>query len=222
MYEPDVTLTDYLIAVECLAIAGLLINARLANVAARRALIGLFASLGLAGVLGGTSHGFFPEGEGFASSVIWAGTLLAIGTAAWSGWAVFAWTSFEPGPARVISGAAGLIFCLYAFYIVAIDQAYLVAILHYAPASLALLVVFFIRAVQSRALLAWTGFCGVLLTFVAAGVQQAGLALHPLYFNHNAAYHMIQFIALFLFYKGARWSCDQPILFSKPAALPAI
>jgi hypothetical protein len=46
---------------------------------------------------------------------------------------------------------------------------------------------------------------GLLLTFVAAGVQQAGIAVHPVYFNHNALYHVIQGVALFLIFVGARW-----------------
>jgi len=32
---------------------------------------------------------------------------------------------------------------------------------------------------------------------VAAAVQQARIALHPNYFNHNALYHLLQAIALF-------------------------
>ena len=38
---------------------------------------------------------------------------------------------------------------------------------------------------------------GVVLTFVAAGVQVGEIALHPQWFNHNALYHLIQVIALF-------------------------
>ena len=39
---------------------------------------------------------------------------------------------------------------------------------------------------------------GIISTFAAAGVQQTGLAMHPIYFNHNALYHLIQGLALFM------------------------
>jgi hypothetical protein len=42
------------------------------------------------------------------------------------------------------------------------------------------------------------------LTFVAAAVQQARVALHPRYFDHNALYHLIQAAGLYLVFRGAR------------------
>lgn len=45
---------------------------------------------------------------------------------------------------------------------------------------------------------------GLPLTFVAAAVQQAGVALHPTYFDHNALYHLVQAVALWLFFLGFR------------------
>ena len=45
------------------------------------------------------------------------------------------------------------------------------------------------------AALGW-GIIGLVLTFVAAGVQQAALGVHPRYFDHNALYHLIQGLAL--------------------------
>jgi hypothetical protein len=43
----------------------------------------------------------------------------------------------------------------------------------------------------------------MVLTLVAAVVQQRRIALHPAYFNHNALYHAIQAIALGMIYLGA-------------------
>jgi hypothetical protein len=36
----------------------------------------------------------------------------------------------------------------------------------------------------------------------AAG-QQAGVALHPVHFDHNAVYHVVQAVALYLLYRTA-------------------
>jgi hypothetical protein len=44
----------------------------------------------------------------------------------------------------------------------------------------------------------------VALSFVAAAVQQTETSLHPLYFNHNALYHLIQAFALLLIFLAAR------------------
>ncbi len=39
---------------------------------------------------------------------------------------------------------------------------------------------------------------------VAAGVQQLGIALHPVYFDHNALYHLIQAVAVLMLFLSAR------------------
>jgi kynureninase len=45
---------------------------------------------------------------------------------------------------------------------------------------------------------------GLILTFVASAVQIGRVALHPVYFNHNALYHAVQAIALALLYVALR------------------
>jgi hypothetical protein len=44
----------------------------------------------------------------------------------------------------------------------------------------------------------------VLVSVAAAGLQQAGIGIHPAYFDHNAVYHVLQGIALVLLYLGFR------------------
>jgi hypothetical protein len=46
--------------------------------------------------------------------------------------------------------------------------------------------------------------------FVAAGIQQGGIGLHPVYFNHNALYHLVQGIALALIFLAARGLLREP------------
>jgi hypothetical protein len=43
---------------------------------------------------------------------------------------------------------------------------------------------------------------GILVSFLAALVQQSGLALHPS-FNHNDLYHVVQMVGMVLLYRGA-------------------
>ncbi|MGH9399050.1 MAG: DUF6962 family protein [Thermoanaerobaculia bacterium] len=41
--------------------------------------------------------------------------------------------------------------------------------------------------------------------FIAAGIEQAGVGLHPVYLDHNALYHVIQAGALLMLFLGFRW-----------------
>ena len=43
-----------------------------------------------------------------------------------------------------------------------------------------------------------------LLSVLAALLQQARIAIHPVYFDHNALYHVVQAAALVLLYFGFR------------------
>ncbi len=167
MHEPDVTLTDYLLALECLIFVGLIFRTHAAHAVARVGLLGVFGSLAAAAILGGTSHGFFPDHESAAYKAIWIATMLSIGAATWGAWIVFAWTSFAASAARVVTIVTALIFAGYAAYVIFIDQPYLAAIAHYALVSLALMIVFAVRAAQSRARPAVLGLLGLVLTFVA-------------------------------------------------------
>jgi hypothetical protein len=93
----------------------------------------------------------------------------------------------------------------YSVVVMFIVQTFRVAILNYLPASIFLLVVFFLTYVRVRKGPVLIGLVGIVLTFVAAGVQQAGVVVHPIYFDHNALYHVIQAVALFMIFWSARW-----------------
>jgi len=43
---------------------------------------------------------------------------------------------------------------------------------------------------------------GLALSAVAALLQASRVAIHPIYFDHNAVYHVLQAIALVLLYLG--------------------
>lgn len=89
---------------------------------------------------------------------------------------------------------------LFALVVTFLERHFLVAVLHYAPAIAWLLVaavVTYRRLGQGAALV---GAMGIGLTFVASSMQAAGLALHPVYFDHNALYHVIQGVALYLIF----------------------
>ena len=86
-----------------------------------------------------------------------------------------------------------------------VSRWFLVAIVHYVPATLFLIIVFARDYQRHGELSALVVVVGLGLTLIAAGVQQAKIGLHPIYFNHNALYHGIQALALFMLYWSARW-----------------
>lgn len=163
-----------------------------------------FASTALAALTGGTVHGFFSDERTWGSRILWPMTLLAIGLAALAGWRIGAWIQFSPIVARRISLAAALQFVIYGGVILAGPATFAVAIINYLPAAVFLLVVLAVayRRTRGREMLLALG--GLALTFVASGIQQAGIGLHAVYFNHNALFHLIQGVALFLIFWGAR------------------
>ncbi|MBI3454778.1 MAG: hypothetical protein HY002_03175 [Candidatus Rokubacteria bacterium] len=204
MTEPDVTLTDYGLAVECALFACLLERPGARRGPLRAWFVLFFGSAGLAALAGGTVHGFFLDPATAGARVLWPLTLLASGATALAAWAIGARIQFAEAAARRIEIAAALEFSAYAAIVVLGDQAFAVAVLNYLPAALFLLVVFGLayRRTGERPIL--IGTLGLGATFVASAVQQAGVSLHPVYVNHNALYHLIEAGALFLLFQGAR------------------
>lgn len=204
LLEPDVTLTDFALAIECAWFAVWLQRNRTRGEPFGLSFIVFFGAVGLAALLGGITHGFLPDPQHWLTRIVWRGTLLAIGAAALASWWIGARLSLPEKPARWITIFAAAGFALYAVFVLFISQSFLVAIAHYLPAAAFLLLAFIIahRRRPSGFLLA--GIAGVTLTFVAAGVQQGGIGLHPTYFNHNALYHLIQAVGLLLIFLAAR------------------
>jgi hypothetical protein len=210
MTEPDVTLTDYAVALESAILAGLLPRRGAARPDLRRLFVLFFASAGLGALAGGTVHGFFPDDDSLAAAVLWRVTLLALGVTAFTSWSIGARLVFAGTAARVVQTLAALELAAYAVVVIVFDHRFLVAIANYAPAvaflALSFLVVY--RRQGGGPLLA--GLAGLLLTAAAAVVQRRRIALHPAYFDHNALYHVIQMVAFVLIWLAGRYVITAP------------
>jgi len=208
LYEPDVTLTDYALAVECLLFVWLLSRRESAKRALRAWFQIFFSALAAAALAGGTVHGFFAETTTFGSRSLWKAAIIAMGAAALGAWTVGLLMQFSAATAQSFAPLLAIAFAVYCVVVLWIRDDYVVAIVVYLPAALFLLGVFVAAYRRTRQPAALLGVLGILLTFAAAGVQQGRVALHPDYFDHNALYHAIQGAALFLLYRTASWSVE--------------
>jgi hypothetical protein len=192
--EPDVTLTDYALALECAVFCVILLRGSIGNTL-RRWWAFFFATVGLAAFIGGTVHGFLP-----GNTVLWTATMLTLGLTSLAGWLI---GSLLLGM-RWLRPVAVVLLGLYAGVVLFVNSTFVVAIAMYLPATVFLLLAMVARYATARERAVAIGIVGLLLTFVAAAVQQLKVGLHPVYFNHNALYHVIQFVALWLIFVAAR------------------
>ena len=205
MTELDVTLTDYALALEGILFLVLLQRGGARSWELRSWFSLFFASVSAAALCGGTVHGFFLDEQTLGHTILWPTTLLAIGVTSLSAWVIGAKLLFSRSVARRVLVVAALQFAVYSIVVLFRTDAFWVAILDNLPAVLFLIIALGLacRREKQRSLLLAAG--GLALNLVAALLQQLGIGIHPVYFNHNALYHVLQAVALFLFFLGSRW-----------------
>jgi hypothetical protein len=204
MTEPDVTLTDYVLCAECAAFAWLIARRPANLMELRRWTILFFVFTALAALCGGTVHGFYAGESGSMGRVLWKISMLAIGATALAAWAIGAYLLFGSHRPHFLLSVAATLTAAYAAVIIFVTDAFWVAVAGYLPAAAFLLAGFLRAAVLGRASWATLGACGLALSFGAAAIQQLRIALHPVYFNHNALYHLVQAAALVLLFIASR------------------
>ncbi len=198
--EPDVTLTDYALAAECSVFACWVYGQGNPLTPVRIWWIVFFAAAACASIFGGTVHGFFRNEKTTGYRTLWPAALIAIGVTGLAAWNIGATLLFSSSVANWIFGAAAAEFALYCFFALFVTRSFLLAVTHYLPAAIfffAALLLKYRRAQDPGMLL---GALGLVLTFVATGVQRARIPLHSTRFNHNALYHLILAAGLFLIF----------------------
>lgn len=201
MREPDVTLTDYGLTLECALLAILLGRLKDRNAIMKRAGVGFFTFMGLSAAFGGTVHGFCPEMTSTACRVLWQLTLQAIGLSAFSMWILGASLVARSGAGQLLGGLGLPALMLYGGAVYGFTQDFWIAFTIYLPAAILLLAGFWVSARRDLRS-ARIGAIGSLLSFLSSGIQLAKVGLHPAYFNHNALAHVVQGIALWLMFRG--------------------
>lgn len=199
--EPTTMLTDYALAGVSAYLSIKLLRQGSAELPVK--LWGVaFAVVALAALAGGTWHGFRPVSDAQTLTVLWKVTVYAIGA---FNLLMAAGAILATVAGRVRTGllaAVALKFLVYSVWMVGHDEFRYVVF--DSAGAMALLL-----ALHGYALWAhgdrssrWI-IAGVLVSALAAIIEASGFALHR-HFNHNDLYHVIQIMAMVLFYRGGR------------------
>ena len=204
LIEPDMALTDFGLAAECALFAGWLYWRGLAGNPLGRWFVVLFVALGIGALLGGITHGFLPDAGSDAARIVWNATLIAIGVAALASWAVGAYVLFAGSTARWVLAAAALVLMLNVAVVLYVSQSFLVAIAFYAPAMIFALIAFVLAYRASGTAVLLFAIAGIVLSLIAAVIQQTHTGIVALGLTHNALYHLVQAVGLLLIFLMAR------------------
>jgi hypothetical protein len=205
MTEPDVVITDYLLAAESTLFAWLMWRTAPVRPSVRTPFIIFFAATAFGSLAGGTVHGFLLSSTSLMAVGLWRLALIALGATAASSWIAGARLSFTERTARLIGVGAVIEAMGYAAVILAVNDSFRIAVVNYVPATLFLMIAFVAAWRRVPAPGPALGVAGLAASLVAAAIQQFHVTPHPIYFNHNALYHVVQAAALALIFSAARF-----------------
>jgi uncharacterized protein DUF6962 len=204
MTQMGVSLTDYGLAVECAWFAYLIARLRTRASSLPGIFMAFFLSIAVAAAAGGTVHGFFPDESSIGYRILWPFTLIVVGITALAGAHIGTALLFSRSTAIYINRVALAVFMAYSLIVLFIRRDFLIAILDYLPALILIGGAFLLAYRRQKRPAFLTGFLGVCIMLFAPAAQQAKLGIHPLYFDHNAVYHVLQAIALFMVFLAGR------------------
>lgn len=199
IHEPMTLLTDYMLGALCVILAIRLL--RHGPHTSRKPWAAAFGACAGAALLGGTYHGFLHWLDEQVSDWLWKATLLQIGLGAFCATVATARAHLTASAQRVVMVVAGLKLAAYAAGALSTDT-FLIAIIDYTLAFCFVLAVHAWAWLRGGDLAGRWVVLGVIVSFLAAGIQAAGIAPHP-QFNHNDLYHVVQMAGMWLLYKGA-------------------
>jgi hypothetical protein len=202
IHEPDVVFTDL-----GLAMLATYLGWRLWTSSGQRELpragAVLMGALASAALWGAIFHAFFPDETATPSGFLaWLPVALSI--------LIAAATMLELGlrilvprlRPRVRRSIVAMYAIVFAAVLLLVDESFTGMVRFYLPALLLLLIAAGQQAMRSRSV-GWTLIAsGLVMSAGAALLQQVGVSIHPVYFDHNAVYHVLQGIALVFLYLG--------------------
>ena len=205
IHEFDVAITDLLLFIESVFFAYFLYKQQSSQVLLRRLLIFLFISLSISSLLGALFHAFFPgKVTTIIGFIFWMLVANSIGITASVVWSINALISKGSKFFKTTLPFVAVYMIVFAHTMLFINYQFKTIILFYAPPMLILALVSLLKFFRKHSY-AWIGlFIGVTLSFIAATIQYLKISVHPVYFNYNALYHVIQAISLAIIFLSFR------------------
>ncbi len=207
IHDPDVVITDLGLAVLGTWFAWRLFSTTPPGSIGKTGAL-LMAGLASAAFWGAVFHAFFPEDTATLPGFIaWIPVTLSI--------VVTAATLLELGlrllaprlRLRIRRALVAAYAGVFAAMVLLVDESFTTIVRFYVPALLLFLAGSTAQALRGGA--GWTLVAfGLALSAGAALLQQLEVALHPVYFDHNAVYHVVQAAALVLLFLGFRRTGD--------------
>ena len=154
---------------------------------------------------GAVFHAFFPANTTTTPGFIaWIPVSLSIVVAS-SAMLELALIALAPRLSRTARRAVVAAYAVsFAAVVLLVDESFTSIVRFYLPALLLFLLGAAVQAIRGRSR-PWSLIAaGLLVSIGAALLQQARVAIHPVYFDHNAVYHVVQGIALVFIYLGFR------------------
>jgi hypothetical protein len=204
IHDPDVVFTDIGLAILAAYLARRLWTMPGQGTLPRAGAI-LLGGLASAAFWGAIFHAFFPADTATAAGfAAWIPVVLSIVVAA----ATMLELALRLLMRRLAPRVRRAIVATYAASFIAVvllvDESFTSIVRFYVPPLILLLIAAGQQAIRGRSA-GWTLIATGLATSVGAALlQQAEVSVHPLYFDHNAVYHVVQAIALVALYLGFR------------------
>ena len=197
--EPMTMVTDYLLALFAWIFAYFILANGYDEVQLYWSLSLIVTGIGAVG--GGSSHGFKEFFSEKINSVLWKTSIIPIGIGAYLMGVASINSSLDWQYRWTINLLLAFTTLLYCIWIAFVNDKFIYVIFYYAPLMLLVLALQVLRYLLSH--LGGYIILGVLVSFLAAGIQITTKEKLPKYFNNNDLFHVMQIIGLYLFYLGA-------------------
>ncbi len=201
MTQPDVALTDFALALECFVLAFRISRSRVPDVWQRQAFRMLFWSAGAASLVGGLYHGYLLEASARVYGSVWLVIFLAAGLASLACWTIASSVLFARKRSRDVNLIGIVLFLLYLASALVRVRSFVSVLAATGVAGSTLLMAYLVAYRRTRDPLALLGVAAILLVFAGSAIQRSGWDVHPL-FTHDALYHVVLGIALYLIYRS--------------------
>ena len=202
IYEPMTTITDVLIAIIALyysrELTAIYLH-QLLNV--QYHLIWTFRMLSFGALLGAISHGIGPYFHPIVGDLVWKFTRYSIGIMSYFMVLTMLHHLFDY---PVVLRLRWILIALIIIYlaVVTINDNFINVIRFYVPLMVMVVLGLLYTWLTGNADGTSMIILGILISFIAAGVQQSGIVLHE-HMNYNDIAHFIQMVAMWCFYRGS-------------------